>query len=104
MRGVDVGVIFGQHKKRRQQTMTHDSNWFPAARLGMFIHWGLYALPARHEWVMNHERTRREDYERYGEYFEPDLYDPVAWIEAAKRAGMKYVVLTTKHHEGFCLW
>lgn len=84
--------------------MTHDSNWFPAARLGMFIHWGLYALPARHEWVMNHERTRREDYERYGEYFEPDLYDPVAWIEAAKGAGMKYVVLTTKHHEGFCLW
>ena len=78
--------------------------WFSHDRFGMFIHWGLYALPARHEWVMNFERTRAEEYERYARYFEPDLFDPKAWAQAAKKAGMRYLVLTTKHHEGFCLW
>lgn len=78
--------------------------WFTHDRFGMFIHWGLYALPARHEWVMNYEKTPTQEYERYAKYFDPDLYDPRAWARAAKAAGMKYVVLTTKHHEGFCLW
>jgi alpha-L-fucosidase len=78
--------------------------WFEEARLGMFIHWGLYALPARHEWVMNRERIGAEEYEKYFRHFDPDLYDPREWARAAKDAGMKYVVLTTKHHEGFCLW
>lgn len=78
--------------------------WFTEARLGMFVHWGLYALPARHEWVMSRERITDDDYRRYFEHFDPDLYDPTAWARAAKDAGMKYVVLTTKHHEGFCLW
>ncbi|MGI8458555.1 MAG: alpha-L-fucosidase [Propionibacteriaceae bacterium] len=78
--------------------------WFSAGRLGMFIHWGLYALPARHEWVMNFEAIPATHYERYARYFDPDLYDPVAWARAAKAAGMTYAVLTTKHHEGFCLW
>ena len=70
----------------------------------MFVHWGLYALPARHEWVKHREQTRPTSYERYFEHFEPDLYDPEEWAETAKNAGMQYVVLTTKHHEGFCLW
>ncbi len=70
----------------------------------MFVHWGLYALPARHEWVMNRERIPAEEYEEYFQHFNPDLYDPREWARAAKDAGMKYVVLTTKHHEGFCLW
>ncbi|WP_063727242.1 alpha-L-fucosidase [Streptomyces sp. RTd22] len=78
--------------------------WFTHDRFGMFIHWGLYALPARHEWVKNRERITDEDYDRYFRHFEPDLYDPRAWARAAKQAGMKYVVLTTKHHDGFCLW
>jgi alpha-L-fucosidase len=78
--------------------------WFEEARLGMFIHWGLYALPARHEWVMNREELTAEDYARYFRRFDPDLYDPREWARAAKGAGMKYVVLTTKHHDGFCLW
>jgi alpha-L-fucosidase len=53
---------------------------------------------------MNRERIQTKTYERYARYFEPDLFDPVDWAQQAKRAGMKYVVLTTKHHEGFCLW
>jgi alpha-L-fucosidase len=84
--------------------MKPEHAWFTHDRFGMFVHWGLYALLARHEWVMNRERIRTEDYEKYFDYFEADLYDPTAWAQAAKDAGMKYVVLTTKHHEGFCLW
>lgn len=78
--------------------------WFVNARFGMFIHWGLYSLPARHEWVKNFERTPEEKYQKYFEYFNPDLYDPKEWARQAKAAGMKYVVLTTKHHEGFCMF
>ena len=78
--------------------------WFVRDRFGMFIHWGLYALPARHEWIRNIERIPNEDYEIYFEMFDPDLFDPKAWARAAREAGMKYFVITTKHHEGFCLW
>lgn len=84
--------------------MKPEHAWFTHDRFGMFIHWGLYALPARHEWVMSREQIQTPDYERYVDYFEADLYDPTAWAAAAKAAGMKYVVLTTKHHDGFCLW
>jgi alpha-L-fucosidase len=81
-----------------------DTSWFVHDRFGMFIHWGLYALAARHEWVKNRERLTDEDYQPYFDHFNPDLYDPEAWAAAARDAGMKYVVLTSKHHEGFCLW
>jgi len=81
-----------------------DWKWWVEARFGMFIHWGLYALPARHEWVKNRERITDEEYQKYFDHFNPDLYDPRAWARTAKEAGMKYVVVTTKHHEGFCLW
>ena len=78
--------------------------WWTDARFGMFIHWGLYALPARHEWVKNGERMTNEQYQKYFELFDPDLYNPKEWARMAKAAGMRYVVLTAKHHEGFCLW
>lgn len=78
--------------------------WFTHDRFGLFIHWGLYSLPARHEWIRNLERISNEDYQKYFDHFDPDLYDPAAWARMARQAGMKYVVLTTKHHEGFCLW
>ncbi|GAA5064592.1 alpha-L-fucosidase [Thermocatellispora tengchongensis] len=77
---------------------------FREQRFGMFVHWGLYALPARHEWVKNRERLTDEQYQVYLEHFDPDLFDPEAWAEAAAGAGMRYLVLTTKHHDGFCLW
>jgi alpha-L-fucosidase len=78
--------------------------WWTDARFGMFIHWGLYALPARHEWVKKDERLTDEQYEKYFRLFNPDLYNPREWAKAAKAAGMRYAVLTTKHHEGFCLF
>ena len=81
-----------------------DTAWFTHDRFGMFIHWGLYSMPARHEWVKSRERISEEHYDLYFKYFNPDLYDPKEWARQAKAAGMKYVVLTTKHHEGFCLF
>ncbi|MBN1996720.1 alpha-L-fucosidase [candidate division KSB1 bacterium] len=87
-------------EQQRQERM----KWWTEARFGMFIHWGLYAMPARHEWVKNRERIPDEDYQIYFDLFHPDLYNPEQWAKAAKNAGMKYFVVTAKHHEGFCLW
>jgi len=87
----------GEQKEKRMAWWTHD-------RFGMFIHWGIYAVPARHEWVKQRERISDEDYQRYFDHFDSDLYDPKEWAAKAKAAGMKYVVLTSKHHDGFCLW
>ena len=81
-----------------------DTKWFVHDRFGMFIHFGLYAMPARHEWIKNFECIPEEKYDKYFKYFNPDLFDAREWARQAKAAGMKYAVLTTKHHEGFCLF
>ena len=81
-----------------------DTKWFVRDRFGMFIHWGTYAQGARHEWLKNQEKMTDARYQRYFEHFDPDLYEPREWARLAKQAGMKYFVITTKHHEGFCLW
>jgi alpha-L-fucosidase len=78
--------------------------WWTDARFGMFIHWGLYAQAARHEWVKKRERISDETYQKYFEIFNPDLFDPSEWAKKAKAAGMKYAVITSKHHEGFCMF
>jgi len=81
-----------------------DNSWFVKDRFGMFIHFGLYSMPARHEWIKNFERIPEEKYDRYFELFNPDMFDAKEWARWAKKAGMKYAILTTKHHEGFCLF
>lgn len=81
-----------------------NTEWFRHDRFGMFIHFGLYAMPARHEWIKNYESISEEKYQKYFDNFNPDLYDAREWAKQAKAAGMKYAVLTTKHHEGFCLF
>jgi alpha-L-fucosidase len=81
-----------------------DHAWFDEARFGLFVHFGLYAVPARHEWSMTRERRTIEDYSRYAEFFDPDRFDAREIARKAKAAGMRYAVLTTKHHEGFCLF
>ena len=78
--------------------------WFRQDRFGMFIHWGLYAIPARGEWVRSQERISVEAYQPYFDEFNPVDYDPKKWAKLAKEAGMKYAVLTAKHHDGFCLF
>jgi alpha-L-fucosidase len=81
-----------------------DTSWFVHDRFGMFIHWGAYSAAARHEWVQSHEEMDAASYQKYFDHFDPDLYDPSEWAQAAQEAGMKYAVITAKHHEGFCLW
>lgn len=78
--------------------------WFHQARFGMFIHWGLYSLLGRGEWVMYVDRIPKDDYARLADRFKPRRFDADAWAGLAVEAGMKYVVLTTRHHEGFCLY
>ncbi|MES2277521.1 MAG: alpha-L-fucosidase [Bacteroidota bacterium] len=104
---INTTATFAQEKKlftetdaQKQQRMA----WWTDARFGMFIHWGLYSLPARHEWVKNYEHLNNDQYQKYFDIYNPDLFDPKAWAKQAKAAGMKYAVLTTKHHEGFCLF
>jgi len=80
------------------------TDWFVHDRFGLFIHWGIYSAAARHEWVKKFENITDADYQRYFDHFDPDLYDPVAWANAASDAGAKYSVITSKHHDGFCLW
>ena len=78
--------------------------WFTDARFGMFIHFGLYSIPARGEWLRSDERVEAEDYEPYIEEFTAEGFDAGHIVRLAKAAGMKYAVLTTKHHDGFCLF
>jgi alpha-L-fucosidase len=78
--------------------------WFHQARFGMFIHWGLYALPGRGEWAMFVERTKAREYARLARKFNPGRFDADAWAGLAAEAGMKYMVLTSRHHDGFCLF
>ncbi len=88
--------------------------WWENARFGMFIHWGLYAVPAGYyqdkavegigEWIMNHAKIPVSEYREYARKFNPQHYDPDSWVKAAKAAGMKYIIITTKHHDGFALF
>ncbi len=88
--------------------------WWRDARFGMFIHWGIYAIPAGTwngkqyggggEWIMNTANIPVADYEKLAKQFNPTKYDPARWVQIAKDAGMKYIVITSKHHDGFCLF
>ncbi|HOL32831.1 MAG TPA: alpha-L-fucosidase [Anaerohalosphaeraceae bacterium] len=88
--------------------------WWRQARFGMFIHWGVYAVPAGTykghqvkgigEWIMNRGKIPVAEYKEYAKQFNPVKYDPEAWVKLAKQAGMKYIVITSKHHDGFALF
>ncbi len=78
--------------------------WFQEARFGMSIHWGLYSIPARGEWVRSVEQMSVEDYQKYFHSFQPDEECAREWAALAKKTGMRYCILTAKHHDGFCLF
>ncbi len=90
------------------------TQWFHDARFGMFIHWGLYAVPAGEwqgeeiggigEWIMKNGKIPVAEYQKFTRDFTAEKYDPAAWAKLAKQAGMKYVVITSKHHDGFALY
>jgi alpha-L-fucosidase len=78
--------------------------WWRAARFGMFIHWGIYSIPGRGEWVQWNEQIPVEEYAKLAEQFHPSAFEPDAWAMTAKAAGMKYVVMTARHHDGFAMF
>jgi alpha-L-fucosidase len=86
-------------------TLTRDQmKWWADGRFGMFLHWGLYSILGRGEWVMFAERMDKDEYAKLTGRFDASEYDPATWAAIAKRAGMKYMVLTARHHDGFSLW
>ena len=100
----------GETKEEKGSRM----QWWRDGKFGMFIHWGLYAAPAGEwkgtkvsgigEWIMHHGKIPKGEYSKLQEEFNPVKYDPEEWVRIAKRAGMKYIVITSKHHDGFCLF
>src|SRR6478609_10221794 len=97
-------------KAQRDQRM----RWWREARFGMFIHWGLYAVPAGEfngqrskdigEWIMSWANIPRAQYEQFAARFNPVKFDAASWVRTAKDAGMKYIVITSKHHDGFAMY
>src|SRR5689334_8947923 len=85
-------------------TRARRMQWWHEARFGMFIHWGLYSVLGRHEWAMENEGIPVAEYEQLAKQFTPHPNAAREWAKLAKSAGMKYMVMTTKHHEGFCLF
>ena len=91
-----------------------DMEWWREARFGMFVHWGLYSVAAGEwngrqidgigEWIQNFGKISNKDYEKLAKDFTMSSYNPESWVKMAKDAGAKYIVFTTKHHEGFCLY
>ena len=86
------------------QEIRERTKWFMEARFGMFIHWGLYSIPAKGEWMMSEAEMSVSEYKQYFDLFDPVDYNPREWVRLAKEAVMQYAVLTAKHHDGFCLF
>jgi alpha-L-fucosidase len=81
-----------------------ERQWFQDNKFGLFIHWGVYSVLGRGEWVMNNEKIPIAEYEKLPPQFNPTEFDPAAWVAMAKDAGMKYITITSKHHDGFAMW
>ena len=93
-----------EYESRVARSRKRRMRWWNEARYGMFVHWGSYTLLGRHEWVRAIECIPEKEYESLANRFRPRPGAPRAWARLARDAGMKYMVMTTKHHEGFCLW
>jgi len=102
------------HIEQSQKNRTERTKWWRDAKFGMFIHWGLYAIPAGiwkgkeydgiGEWIMSHADIGVEEYGKLADQFNPTKFDARQWVQIAKEAGMKYIVITSKHHDGFCMF
>ncbi len=94
----------GRRRTEEERDRVRRMKWWRRARFGMFVHWGLYSQVERGEWVMHRERFPLHEYEKLADTWQPKPRAAGDWARLARAAGMKYMVMTTKHHEGFCLW
>jgi alpha-L-fucosidase len=102
------------YTKESKESYEARMKWWHDARFGMFIHWGIYSVPAGKyngeeikgigEWIMNTAKIPVSEYEKFGKQFNPVKFDAAEWVKTAKDAGMKYIVITSKHHDGFSMW
>ena len=103
---LSLGLFLCQAQKAYQPTPENLAarKWFDSARFGMFIHWGAFSVPGDGEWVMNNRNITYTEYNRLQTIFNPVRFDAEKWVSAAKRAGMQYITLITRHHDGFSDW
>src|ERR1700682_2606687 len=110
----DDGAIRAGSEQRADARDDARLAWFREARFGLFIHWGLYAIPAGEwkgepikgigEWIMNRAKIPVTEYEQLATQFNPVKFNAEAWVKVAQDAGMKYIVITSKHHDGFAMY
>jgi alpha-L-fucosidase len=109
-----IGLTFCSKPVKKEITPENKMEWWSDAKFGLFIHWGVYSVPAGvykgqevrgiGEWIMNHAKIPVVEYKKFAKQFNPVKYNPEAWVKMAKDAGMKYIVITSKHHDGFALF
>jgi len=97
-------VCYGQGKYQPMAENIKAREWFQDAKFGLFIHWGVYSVLGDGEWVMNQQQIPTKIYEKIPSFFNPTDFDAKAWVQMAKTAGMKYITITSKHHDGFAMW
>ena len=101
---ISAGLAYGQWKYEPTPENLKTREWFQDAKFGLFIHWGVYSVLGDGEWVMNQQQIPVKTYEKIPSFFNPVDFDPKAWVQMAKDAGMKYITITSKHHDGFAMW
>ena len=102
-------IFFNQNSFSQEGYIPSDENikareWFEDARFGLFIHWGVYSVLGDGEWVMNNQNISIEEYEKLPSFFNPVYFDAEEWVLMAKDAGMKYITITSRHHDGFSMF
>ncbi|MCX7798409.1 MAG: alpha-L-fucosidase [Melioribacter sp.] len=96
--------LFSQENYIPSQENIKNRQWFQDAKFGLFIHWGVYSVLGDGEWVMQNKKIDKKTYERLAEFFNPISFDPTEWVSLAKDAGMRYITITTRHHDGFSMF
>ncbi|SKC79132.1 alpha-L-fucosidase [Ohtaekwangia koreensis] len=99
-----VCLVNAQEKYEPTPENKKNREWFQDAKFGLFIHWGVYSVLGDGEWVMNEQQIPIKTYEKIPAFFNPTEFDAKAWVQTAKAAGMKYITITSKHHDGFAMW
>ena len=89
---------------RSDRRATDARQWFQDAKLGLFVHWGVYSLLGKGEWVMENDKIPIREYAKLPPRFNPTRFDATAWVKLAKSSGAKYITVTAKHHDGFCMF
>ena len=102
--GVNSAAVYPDEKKKGIPRFGDGRDWFFESRYGMFVHWGLYSIPGWHEQHQWRARVPRAEYVKLADQWNPKKFNPEEWLDLMEEAGMKYITLTTKHHDGFCLW